>query len=85
MLSTSQNRGDDMTEIRCVGYGLAADVTVLRPRGGLAPQVNVDNVNIDEYAKTCRVAKEHGRAPAVLLDCPHLKQTIDAAIAAGRL
>jgi hypothetical protein len=74
-----------MTAIRCDGCGLSADVTVLRPQGGLALQVNVDNVSIDEYAKICRVAKERGRAPAVLLDCPHLKQTIDAAIAAGQL
>jgi hypothetical protein len=42
-----------MTEIRCDGCGLAADVTVLRPQGGVAPKINVDNVNIDEYAKTC--------------------------------
>jgi hypothetical protein len=74
-----------MIEISCEGCGLAVDVTVLHPQGGLAPQINVDNVNINEYAKICRVAKQHGRAPAVLLDCPHLKQTIDAAIAAGRL
>jgi rubredoxin len=74
-----------MTEMRCDGCGLGFDATVLRPAGGLPPQPHVENVNINEYAKTCRVAKERGRAPAVVLDCPYLKQTIDAAIAARRL
>jgi hypothetical protein len=73
-----------MTEI-CDGCSLVFDVTVLHPAGGLPPQPIVDNVNPEEYARTCRVAKEHGRAPARFLDCPYLKQTIDAAIAAGRL
>jgi rubredoxin len=81
-----EQAGDDnMTEMQCDGCGLGFNATVLRPTGGLPPQRNVENVDINEYARTCRLAKERGRAPAVLLDCPYLSQTIDAAMAAGRL
>jgi hypothetical protein len=62
------------------GHGLGAAPAFRRPG---ADQVALDDIS--EYAKICRVAEQRGRAPAVLLDCPHLKQTIDAAIAAGRL
>ena len=82
----SANRGDDdMTEMRCDGCGLAFEATVLRPAGGLAPQRNVEIVNPDEYGRICRVAKQRGRAPAIFLECPYLRQTIDGAMAARRL
>jgi hypothetical protein len=74
-----------MTQIRCGGCGLTADLTVLHPQGGLPHQTNVDNVNMEDYAKSYRLAKERGRAPAVILDCPYMKQTVDAAILGGRI
>jgi hypothetical protein len=74
-----------MAEIQCSGCNLTVDATVLRPQGGLPPQVNLDKADINRYVATCRLAHEEGRAPAAILDCPHMKHTIDAAIASGQL
>lgn len=81
----SSQRRANMVEIQCGGCGLPVDATVLRPSSGLPPQINLDNVDINLYATTCRVARERGRAPAAVLDCPYMRQTIDVAIAAGQV
>jgi hypothetical protein len=71
--------------IRCAGCALTANVTVIRPQGDLPHQIDVNNVNLEEYANGCRLAKERGRAPPVIQDCPYMKRALDAAITEGRL
>lgn len=69
-----------MADINCGGCNLTVGVTVRRPPGSFAPQIEWGPVDLNLCAATCRLAREHRGGPA---GCPHMQRTLNAAITAG--